>query len=901
MKKLTFANRWNADLIDENYATWQQNPDALDPDWKAFFEGFELAQATAGAGPTTEEKGEASIIATINAFRSLGHTQAKINPLDPSTPLNPALQPESLGLIKDTLEKEFYTGSYLGGKNLKAKDILKNLHETYCGTTGVEYMHIQDVSKRRWLEARMEPNNNKPGYSKEKKIQVLRNIYRAEIFETFLHTRYVGQKRFSLEGGESIIAALDAILESAESVGLQEVVLGMAHRGRLNVLANILGKSYNFIFKEFSANYIPESMYGDGDVKYHLGYENLYKTSSGKEINIVLAPNPSHLEAVNPVVEGKARARQRLRNDLERRNTVLPILMHGDAAIAGQGIVAEVLNLSKLDGYRTGGTLHIVINNQIGFTTSPEQGRSTRYCTDIGKMLETPIFHVNGDDPIAVVHATELALKYRQEFGDDVMIDMYCYRKHGHNESDEPGFTQPTLYKQIKTHRPVSEHLLARLVKEGDLTNEGAETLKKEFEDTLEKAFADAKEAEKIKPTSKPQSTPPQPPYNFKPVKTAITQALLEKITQALTTVPANFKLNSKIKRQIDAKAQAIKSGEGIDWSLGEALAYGSLVAEKYPVRLSGQDSERGTFSHRHSVWYDTETRERYVPHAHIDKDQALFCVHNSSLSEAAVLGYDYGYSLDFPNILCIWEAQFGDFANGAQVIFDQFIASGESKWKSISGITLLLPHGYEGQGPEHSSARLERYLQACAENNIQVCNVTTPGQFFHVIRRQLLREFKKPLIIMSPKSLLRHKKCVSTVKDITEGEFHNILDDDIKVTKPERVVFCSGKVYYDLESFREENKIKNVAIIRLEQIYPLHKERLQELIKKYSSAKKYVWCQEEPKNMGAWSHIAPELTQLLGSVPMYAGRVPAASPATGALAIHKVEQESLVETALIG
>lgn len=902
MKKLTFANRWNADLIDENYQAWQENPNSLDPDWKAFFEGFELAQSTASTGVSSEVVGEASIIATINAYRTLGHTQAKINPLNPNPPSNPILETQSLGIQPEDLDKEFFTGNYLGGKTLPAKKIIQNLQETYCGSTGVEYMHIQDVSKRRWLEARMEPNNNQPNFSKEKKISILRNIYRGEVFESFLHTRYVGQKRFSLEGGETVIAALDAILELSHSVNLQEVVIGMAHRGRLNILANILGKSYDFIFKEFSANYIPESMYGDGDVKYHLGYEKLHKTQSGKEINIVLAPNPSHLEAVNPVVEGKVRARQRLRGDLEKRNSVLPILIHGDAAIAGQGIIAEVLNLAKLDGYRTGGTLHFVINNQIGFTTSPEQGRSTRYCTDIGKMLETPIFHVNGDDPLAVVQATELALQYRQEFGDDVMIDMYCYRKHGHNESDEPAFTQPTLYKQIKAHKPVSDHLRNRLISDGDLTTEGADQLQKEFEAILDKAFEHAKEQEKIKPKASTQkASPPQPSYNFNPTKTAVTDLLIQKVTHALTTVPDGFNINPKIKRQIEAKAAAIESGEGIDWGLGEALAYGTLLADGYPVRLSGQDSERGTFSHRHAVWYDSESRERYVPHSHIDKNQEVFCVHNSSLSEAAVLGYDYGYSLDYPKILCIWEAQFGDFANGAQVIFDQFIAPGESKWQSVSGITLLLPHGYEGQGPEHSSARLERYLQACAENNIQVCNATTPAQFFHLIRRQMLREFKKPLIIMSPKSLLRHKKCVSSVQDLTQGEFHNILDDNSNIEKPERVIFCSGKVFYDLDAYREENNITQTAIVRVEQLYPLHKQKLQELFKKYSSAKKFVWCQEEPKNMGAWSYIAPELTELLGKAPMYAGRCAAASPATGALAIHKVEQESLVETAFIG
>lgn len=914
MKNLSFANRWNADLIDEQYELWLRNPESLEPEWRAFFEGFTLASQGSDGRPAVVQETDtpssaiiqARVIGAIYSYRAIGHTQANINPLYPEIVENPRLTLEYLGLDGVDLDQSYHVGNYQGSETpyMPIRELLSRLKETYCGHVGCEYIHIQETHKRRWLQARMEPTCNIPNFSKEEKIRILRKICEAEIFERFLHTRYVGQKRFSLEGGETLIAALDVILQRAPLHNIEEIVMGMAHRGRLNVLANFVGKSYDFIFREFSENYIPDTIHGDGDVKYHLGYQSVAKTTSGAEVEIRLAPNPSHLEAVDPVVTGNARARQRIRGDMERKR-VLPLLIHGDAAFAGQGIVAETLNLSRLKGYRVGGTIHIIINNQIGFTTDPRDARSTRYCTDIAKMIEVPIFHVNGDNPLAMAMVCQIALDYRQEFGEDVVIDMYCYRKHGHNESDEPGFTQPDLYKRIAKHPRISEILSARLIREGVITREEANAIQDEYQKTLDEAFLRVKKEEaKTKRNGKRKfegSTAVfQPPYSFEPVKTSVSKEMLTRVGMVLTSVPENFKLNPKIKRQLEAKRKSLLEGEGIDWAFAEQLAFGTLMLEGTPVRLSGQDSERGTFSQRHAVFYDVETQERYVPLLNLGEDAAMFCVHNSCLSEAAVLGFDFGYSLDYPSMLGIWEAQFGDFANGAQVHFDQFIASSESKWQRNSGLVMLLPHGYEGQGPEHSSARLERYLQACAEDNIQVCNMTTPAQYFHVLRRQMRRSFLKPLIIMAPKSLLRAKECVSPVSDFTSGAFQEILDDPQPAKKTKRIILCTGKVYYDLIKYRAENKIQDTTILRIEQLYPLHKQLLSQYLEKYKGYKSLVWCQEEPQNMGAWNYIFHPLLELTGKIPAYAGRHAAASPAPGSLAIHKIEQEALVEEAFV-
>ncbi len=909
------ASRWNADLIDQNYEIWLTDPSSLDREWQAFFEGFNLglseAPATTGkdAGSRSAEPDrfsedsfaikQARAIGLIYAYRSIGHTVAKVNPLIKEAAANPRLTLQRLGFDEADLEQVFHTGNYLGGLEMKLGELKERLEKTYCNTVGVEYIHIQETPKRRWIQSCIEPECFRPNFDKAKKAQILRSVIEAEAFENFLQTRYVGQKRFSLEGAETLLACLESILQRCKRNKVDEIIMGMAHRGRLNVLANFLGKSFEYILREFSENYIPDSIYGDGDVKYHLGYETKRKTEGNHEVDIRLAANPSHLEAVNPVVEGKARARQRIRDDLERKK-VLPLLIHGDAAIAGQGIVAEVFNFSQLKGYRTGGTIHIVINNQIGFTTSPEDARSSRYCTDVAKIVEAPIFHVNGNDPIAVVAAMEVAFDYRQTFGCDVVIDMLCWRKHGHNESDEPAFTQPVLYKAIKEMQPVGDVMAKELIASGEFTEDEINTIKEAYHQRLEQAFNTVKEEEgkPIKHVDESTATQ-QPAYNFKGFDTSVSKERLHHIVKEHTRFPEGFNVNRKIKRQVEAKLKAFEEDTGIDWGMGEALAFGTLLMDGTPVRISGQDSKRGTFSHRHAVVYDSETRERYTNLLNLSDDQAQFCVHNSLLSEAAVLGFDYGYSLDYPEMLCIWEAQFGDFVNGAQVIIDQFLTSSESKWGRLSGLVMLLPHGYEGQGPEHSSARLERFLQACAENNIQVCNLTTPAQLFHVLRRQMKREFKKPLIIMSPKSLLRHKECVSKVADFTDNEFWSILDDSSAAKKKiKRIILCSGKVYYDLNAYRREHKLKDSALIRVEQFYPLNADLLKKIIHSYPEDAELVWCQEEPQNMGGYTFMMPRLLELLEMMPRYAGRRAAASPAVGSLAKHKREQQKLIADA---
>jgi 2-oxoglutarate dehydrogenase E1 component len=681
--------------------------------------------------------------------------------------------------------------------------------------------------------------------------------------------------------------------------------MGMTHRGRLNVLANFLKKSLDVIFTEFTENYVPDLVAGDGDVKYHLGYRTVRKLGSGGQIEIRLSANPSHLEAVDPVVEGTARARQRIRDDTEHRRRVLPLLIHGDAAFAGQGIVAETLNMSQLPGYSTGGTVHIVVNNQIGFTTLPEDARSSMYATDIAKMIEAPIFHVNGDDPLAVKFVTEMALDFRQEFGRDVVIDMYCYRKHGHQEVDEPSFTQPDLYAKIEKRPSVAQLYKQELLEGGTLSVDDAASLETEFQLRLEMPLDNVKALEKQKGDQqakfKESTAVFQPEYTSSSVSTVISAETLKIIVDGLTRVPADFNIQPKIKRIVlDHQRKVFEAGGPYQWHYAEALAFGSLLLEGIPVRLSGQDSSRGTFSTRHAVLYDAKTGDAYVPLMHLAEKQARICIYNSLLSEAAVLGFDYGYSLDYPNMLCLWEAQFGDFANGAQTIIDQFIVSAESKWQRPSGIVLLLPHGYEGQGPEHSSGRLERFLQACAEDNIQVCNLTTSAQYFHVLRRQMKRNFIKPLIIMTPKSLLRADFASSRAEEFTTGGFEEILSSPRvgPAEKIERVILCSGKVYYDLLSYRDAQKIDNAAIVRIEQLYPLAEKKLRANIKPYPKTAKLVWCQEESQNMGAWSFIEPRLRQLFGREIAYAGRNASASPAVGALTVHKREQACLTAEA---
>ena len=879
MNSVPVSEGANAGVIDEYYQRWLDDPDSVDPTWRAFFQGFTLghngqAVTRAPAGAVVDSGKQSGVYYLINAYRAIGHVQAHLDPLSGRPPVSPKLQLRHFRLEESDLDTVFDTSNFLGGGQMKLRDIVAALEQTYCGHVGVEYAHIQDQDARRWLQERIESIRLQPKFTKPQKVRILRRVHKAELFEKFLHTKYVGQKRFSLEGGETIIAALDAVIDHCPGSGIEEIVLGMAHRGRLNVLCSVMRKSFDLLFEQFSENYIPDTVAGDGDVKYHLGYESILTTTSGKKVEVRLAANPSHLEIVNPIVEGKARARQRIRGDITERRKVMPLLIHGDAAVAGQGVVAETLQFSQLPGYRTGGTLHFVINNQIGFTTDPQDTRSTRYCTDIAKMIEAPIFHVNGDDPEAVCLVAQLAVDFRVQFKRDVFIDMYCYRKHGHNETDEPSFTQPALYRKIAAHSLVSALYTKQLIAAGSLTPEQGEEIKTEYsaalDDNLGKAKTrEAAKAEKRQAAAAEKSAAGafrgstaifQPDFTHTPVTTAVSAAAIDQVVRALTTVPDGFKVHSKIKRFIDGRAEAHKHGGPYDWGMGEALAFGTLLQDGLPIRLSGQDCERGTFTHRHSVFTDVETGAKYTPLNHVTDQQTHFCVYNSLLSEAAVLGFDYGYSLDYPDMLCLWEAQFGDFANGAQVVIDQFISSSESKWQRSTGLTLLLPHGYEGQGPEHSSARLERFLQSCAENNIQVANLTTPAQLFHALRRQTKRDFKKPLIIMAPKSLLRHPAAVSSLTDFTAGSFQEIIDDPTATQKTERVILCSGKVYYDLCDYRERNKVEHTAIVRVEQLYPLHRDRLAQIADAYGRNARLIWCQEEPQNMGAWSFLAPQL-----------------------------------------
>ena len=895
MKNLNAANRWNADLIDQHYNTWLNAPEMLTPEWRAFFEGFELAAGGDAAASTSSNglsRSELLMLEALEAYRAMGHTQATLDPLSTAPRSNPLLSEDALGLTAEVLASSYHFPTYRGGQTVDAKTLIEALKKTYCGNIGYEYLHIQDPVKRQWLEDAIETDKPRT-FSTAQKCRMLEKITQGEAFERFLHTRFVGQKRFSLEGGEVLMAALDLVAQEGPEMGIEEIYVGMAHRGRLNVLTNYIGKSHVHLFRDFTEGYLPDNSYGDGDVKYHLGYHKTHTTIKGKKVDLHLAYNPSHLEAVNAIVSGSARARQDEKGNNSTKK-VLPLVIHGDAAVIGQGIVAELMNLARLKGYTTGGTLHIVINNQIGFTTNPIDARSTPYCTDFAKVIEAPIFHVNGDDPLAVGRVIQLALEYRQQFGEDVFIDIVCYRKYGHNETDEPTFTQPARYRAVAEHTALGDSFAAALVSSGDLKEGDLATIYKAHLDYFEKCLSEAK----VEFAKKAKAIAPQPAYTFKGAKTALPAESLRKLGQGLTTAAKGFKINPKIERQLQAKAAMLKTGTGFDWSMGEALAYASLLAEGHPIRLSGQDCERGTFSHRHAVLNDFESGLQYTPLNHVAPNQAPFSVYNSALSEEAVLGFDYGYSLNRADSLTIWEAQFGDFANGAQVMIDQFITSAESKWGSLSNLTLLLPHGYEGQGPEHSSARLERFLQACAEDNIQVCNVTTPAQLFHLLRRQVKQTVKKPLVIMSPKSLLRHKGCVSELAHFTKGTFSEILEDAQPAKKTTRLVLCTGKVYYDLLAAREERKDKGTTIIRLEQLYPLNTNALSEIVKGYKGFKTLVWCQEEPKNMGAYSYIAPLLEDLTGMKPLYAGRKLSASPAVGALARHKLEQTALLEQA---
>jgi 2-oxoglutarate dehydrogenase E1 component len=854
----------------------------------------------------------------IRAYRVRGHLLAKLDPLGLEPPTeHPELDPATYGFSDKDMDREIFINYVLGLESATVRQIVKILQETYCNSVGVEFMHIQDPAEKSWIQERIERIHNQPDFTVQGKKAIFNRLIETEGFEHYLDRKFSGVKRFGLDGGESLVPAMEQIFKRGSQLGVEEIVLGMSHRGRLNVLANVMSKPFQAIFHEFQGGQTrPDDLIGSGDVKYHLGSSS-DRIFDGKSVHLSLTANPSHLEVVNTVCLGKVRAKQVQKNDHEREK-VMALLLHGDAAMAGQGLVPETFDLSHLLGYQTGGTIHIVINNQIGFTTNPKFSRSSPYCSDVAKIVAAPIFHVNADDVEAVVHCARMAIEYRQKFKADVVIDMICYRRHGHNEGDEPMFTQPKMYKKIATH-PTTRNIYAeRLMREGIMTETEIETELHNFQAQLDEAFeaATGYKANKADWLDGAWAGLSMASGDARRGETGVTLERLKEVGNSLAHFPDNFNVHSKIVRQLKAKKEMIKSGEGIDWATGEALAFGTLLMEGHAVRLSGQDSERGTFSHRHSVLNDQETEDRYIPLNNLRFGQAPFEVINSPLSEAGVLGFEYGYSLAEPNMLVLWEAQFGDFANGAQAIIDQFVASGEHKWLRMSGLVMLLPHGYEGQGPEHSSARLERYLQLCAEDNMQVVNCTTPANYFHALRRQLLRDFRKPLIVMAPKSLLRHKKAVSKLTDMSEGTtFHRTLWDDedpyddskrslVADDKIKRVVLCTGKVYFDLLEERQKRGVKDVYLMRVEQIYPVPHKALVKDLARFPAAD-IVWCQEEPRNNGAWTFMIEPLGDIMeeigrgGERVKYAGRAEAAAPATGLMSKHVAEQAKLVDEAL--
>jgi 2-oxoglutarate dehydrogenase E1 component len=899
MQPSSFASRWNLDLIDAQYQRWRSDPQSVDEPWRFFFEGFELGGAALPSAGVQDGR-LVGLVRLIDAYRDLGHLLAKLDPLSDALPSHPLLALSEFGLSDSDLDRTFDTSSFVGLPQATLRQLLAILKETYCRTIGVEYMHIQDMRIRRWLQEQMEPRRNQPRMAHRQKLRILLELHFAELFEKFLHSKYVGQKRFSLEGSETLIPLLDALVEKAADSGVREIVFGMAHRGRLNVLANTINKPYDEIFHEFEDNYLPNSFDGDGDVKYHLGFSADRVSAHGQRIHLSLTPNPSHLEAVNPVVEGRTRAKQFEFGDLGR-SIGLPVLIHGDAAFAGQGLVAETLNLSQLTGYRTGGTIHVIVNNQIGFTTAPSDARSSLYCSDVAKMIDAPIFHVNGEDPEAAAYVAELAVQYRQTFHKDVVVDMYCYRRHGHNEGDEPSFTQPVMYAKIKERITLTEVYTEQLILRGDLTVEETEAITAEFQQKLQTAVEEVKQGPRARSTQGygGRWAGLTRKYSHAPVETGVSHDTLVKVAQAMASTPEGFALHPKIGKLLENRLSDVKQRRPIDWALAEGLAFGSLLQERTCIRLSGQDSRRGTFSQRHAVLYDYHTGEAYFPLKAMGARPDDFTVFDSLLSEAAVLGFEFGYSSELPGALVLWEAQFGDFANGAQVIIDQFLVCSTSKWQRDSGLVLLLPHGYEGQGPEHSSARLERFLQLCAEDNIQVCYPSTPVQYFHLLRRQMKRNFRKPLVLMTPKSLLRHKQCVSQIDQFIRGRFEEVIDDQsADPARVRRVVLCSGKVYYDLQEGRGQAPKADVAVVRLEQFYPFPAQPLERIVSRYASAKEWVWAQEESLNMGGWSFVEPRLRGMGMSIK-YVGRDSSASPATGSRQIHLREQRELVEAAL--
>jgi 2-oxoglutarate dehydrogenase E1 component len=978
LDEISFLNGSNAAYIEDLQARYQTDPNSVDTQWQAFFAGLddkaeapraswqkpnwplsangELVSALDGNWPKVEAaivdklKGRAAktetatpvgdinqaardsvrAIMMIRAYRMRGHLHAKLDPLGIAAPIDDynELSPSAYGFTEADMDRKIFIDNVLGLEYATVREMIEILERTYCSTLGVEFMHISDPAEKSWIQQRIEGPDKAIEFTANGKKAILQKLVEAEGFEQFIDVKYKGTKRFGLDGGEALIPALEQIVKRGGNLGLKEIILGMAHRGRLNVLTQFMGKPHRAVFHEFKGgSFAPEEVEGSGDVKYHLGASS-DREFDGNKVHLSLTANPSHLEIVNPVVMGKARAKQDqmatvFEGDiipLRERVKVMPLLLHGDAAFAGQGVVAEILGLSGLRGHRVGGTVHFIINNQIGFTTNPRFSRSSPYPSDVAKMIEAPIFHCNGDDPEAVVFATKIAVEYRMKFHKPVVVDMFCYRRFGHNEGDEPAFTQPIMYKNIRAHETTAQIYGKKLIAEGVITESEFEAMKADWRAKLEIEY-EAGQAYKPNKADwldgvwsglRTADSADDPRRG----KTAVPVKQLKEIGKVLTTLPEGFNAHKTIQRFLDGRAKMMETGEGIDWAMAEALAFGSLCLDGHKIRLSGQDCERGTFSQRHSVLYDQENEERYIPLANLSSSQARFEVINSMLSEEAVLGFEYGYSLARPNALTLWEAQFGDFANGAQVLFDQFISSGERKWLRMSGLVCLLPHGYEGQGPEHSSARLERFLQMCAEDNMQVANVTTPANYFHILRRQMRRDFRKPLILMTPKSLLRHKRAVSSLSELSgESSFHRLLWDDaeymkdqpVKLTKDSkirRVVMCSGKVYYDLYEEREKRGINDVYLLRLEQLYPFPAKALITELSRFKGAE-MVWCQEEPKNMGSWAFVDPYLEWVLAHIDAkhqrvrYTGRPASASTATGLMSKHLAQLNAFLEDAL--
>jgi len=906
----------NAALVEEIRQRYEVDPTSVHASWAELFEAEEPAPAPGpaasapGARVAAQEADRfARVLRLIHAFRARGHRVAATDPLGLHADYFPELDPAHYGFGSEDLDLETIAGDLPGGPVQTLRQILERLRRTYCRSIGVEFTHVQDPGRKIWLQRQLEESENESRLATTERLRILEKLAAAEVFERFLHTKFVGQKRFSLEGAESLIPALDTLVEDAPENGIRELVLGMAHRGRLNVLSNVVGKSLESIFSEFEDSPLVDAPFGSGDVKYHKGFTADRQLASGASVHLSLTANPSHLEAVDPVVEGRTRAKQRRAGDL-RGETIVPVLVHGDAAFAGQGMVAETLNLSQLAGYFTGGTLHFVVNNQIGFTTTPAEARSTLYCTDVAKMIQVPIFHVNGDDPEAVVHCTRLALAYRQRFHEDVVLDIVCYRRHGHNEGDEPSFTQPLLYAKIRNRKSTRALYEEKLLGLGVLESRDVQRIDADLDRQLEHALR----AIETRPPGPDEPYEPRGPWTGhsrtlgdEDPETGVPIERLAMIAERIATVPPGFALHPKLAALLERRRKVIAEGGALDWGTAEALAFGSLLVEGTPVRVSGQDSCRGTFSQRHAALVDQKTGEEYLPLAHLSPTQARFECYDSLLSEAAVLGFEYGHSVADPSVLTLWEAQFGDFANGAQVIIDQFITSAHVKWGRMSGLVMFLPHGFEGQGPEHSSARIERFLQACAHDNLQLVNCTTPAQYFHVLRRQLRRRFRAPLVIFTPKSLLRLPRAASRPGELAAGRFHPLLVDAAAAAAPDsvrRVVLCSGKLYYDLLEERERRfgtDAPPVALLRVEQLHPWPGVEIARAVEVFAGADRVIWAQEEPANMGAWSFARERLHDVLRpqQTLAYAGRPASASTAAGSLRIHRQEQAEVLEAAL--